>query len=124
MADTVAGISIQDVRASVKRMQDEGERLVGRIRKEARAIVARPRVSEVVADVRKLRTNARQRAEQVLEQVRNSTAAATLREQATRLVEGVIARLGLATKDDLQEISKRLVAIEQRLSEIANTRAA
>ena len=101
MADTVAGISIQDVRASVRRMQDEGERLVGRLRKEARAIVTRPRVSEVVADVRKLRTNARERAEQVLQQVRNSTSAATLREQASRLV-----------------------AIEQRLSELANNKAA
>ena len=124
MADTVAGISIQDVRASVRRMQDEGERLVGRLRKEARAIVTRPRVSEVVADVRKLRTNARERAEQVLQQVRNSTSAATLREQASRLVESVIARLGLATKEDLQEINKRLVAIEQRLSELANNKAA
>ena len=124
MADTVAGISIQDVRASVRRMQDEGERLVGRLRKVARAIVTRPRVSEVVADVRKLRTNARERAEQVLQQVRNSTSAATLREQASRLVESVIARLGLATKEDLQEINKRLVAIEQRLSELANNKAA
>jgi polyhydroxyalkanoate synthesis regulator phasin len=105
-------------------MQDEGERLVGRLRKEARAIVTRPRVSEVVADVRKLRTNARERAEQVLQQVRNSTSAATLREQASRLVESVIARLGLATKEDLQEINKRLVAIEQRLSELANNKAA
>jgi|CXWL01.1.fsa_nt_gi polyhydroxyalkanoate synthesis regulator phasin len=124
MAETVAGISIKDVRASVKRMQNEGERLVGRLRKEARAIVSRPRVSEVVADVRNLRTNVRERAEQVIDQVRASDAAKTLSEQATRVVETVIQRLGLATKEDVAELSKRLVEIEQRLDDLAKTKAA
>jgi methyl-accepting chemotaxis protein len=124
MADTVAGISIKDVQASVKRIQDEGERLVGRLRKEARAITQRPRVSEVVADVRKLRVTVRERAEQALEQVRTSSAATTLREQVTRVAETVIQRLGLATKDDVAELSKRLVEIEQRLEDIAKTKAA
>ena len=35
MAEAKARISMQDVRASVKRMQSEGEKLVGRISKDA-----------------------------------------------------------------------------------------
>ena len=124
MAESVAGISIKDVRASVKRMQTEGERLVGRIRQEARAIVSRPRVSDVVADVRKLRGTIRERTEQAIEQVRTSDAAKTVREQATRVVDSVIERLGLATKDDFAELNKRLVEIEQRLEDLAKTKAA
>jgi len=124
MAESVVGISIKDVRASVKRMQTEGERIVGRIRQEARAIASRPKVSDVVADVRKLRTTVRERAEQVLEQVRTSDAARTLREQATRVAETVIERLGLVTKDDFAELNKRLVEIEQRLEDLAKTKAA
>ncbi len=124
MAESVAGISIKDVRASVKRMQTEGERLVGRIRQEARAIVSRPRVSDVVADVRKLRTTVRERAEQVVEQVRTSDAAKTLREQATRVAETVIQRLGLATKDEVAELTKRLSEIERQLGDLAKTKAA
>lgn len=119
MATTVAGISINSVRESVKRIQDEGERFVGRLRTEAR-----PRVSAVVEDVRKLRSNVRDRAEQVLDQVRTSTTAATLREQATRAVETVIQRLGLATKDDIADLQKKLTEIEQRLEDIAKTKAA
>jgi hypothetical protein len=124
MAESVVGISIKDVRDSVKRMQTEGERIVGRIRQEAKAIASRPRVADVVADVRKLRTTVRERAERVLEQVRTSDAAKTLREQATRVAETVVERLGLATKDDFAELNKRLVEIEQRLEDLAKTKAA
>ena len=124
MAESVVGISIKDVRDSVKRMQTEGERLVGRLRQEARAIASRQRVTDVVADVRKLRTTVRERAERVLEQVRTSDAAKTLREQATRVAETVVERLGLATKDDFAELNKRLVEIEHRLEDLAKTKAA
>jgi len=124
MAESVVGISIKDVRDSVKRMQTEGERLVGRLRQEARAITSRQRVTDVVADVRKLRTTVRERAERVLEQVRTSDAAKTLREQATRVAETVVERLGLATKDDFAELNKRLVEIEHRLEDLAKTKAA
>ena len=37
MAESKARLSLKDVRASVKRMQTEGERLVTRLRRDARA---------------------------------------------------------------------------------------
>ncbi len=61
--------SLEDVRASVKRMRDEGERLVGRLQRDARTLVqkgTRPVVNEALADARRLRADVRKRAQQAL----------------------------------------------------------
>src|SRR5262245_49671019 len=42
-AQAGARLSLQDIRASVKRMQSEGEKLVTRLRKDARALATRSR---------------------------------------------------------------------------------
>jgi hypothetical protein len=53
MVKTAARKPLATVRASVNRMQTQGERVVARLRKDARALIARSR-SEVLKEVRDL----------------------------------------------------------------------
>lgn len=52
-AKAKTGGSLATVRASIKRIQNEGERVVGRLRRDAQTLVSRSR-SEVVKEVRHL----------------------------------------------------------------------
>ena len=69
MAESKARLSLKDVRASVKRMQTEGERLVTRLRRDARAFATRSRretVSNLLSDARRLQVDLRKRAEKAI----------------------------------------------------------
>ena len=90
----------EDVRQSVKRMQEEGERLVGRIRHDARSFFVAQRngratVTSALTDVSKLRAICRQRAEQALKEIgsRRERVVATVEEQLARLTELTVKRL-------------------------------
>ena len=64
MAESKARITLKDVRASVKRMQTEGEKLVTRLRRDARAFATRSRretVSSLLSDARRLQADLRKR---------------------------------------------------------------
>ena len=113
-------LSLRQMRASMKRMQTEGERLVSRLRRDARALTVGSRqeaVSGLVADARRLQTDLRKRAERTIQEIDSQRARilSLLEEQATRLVEAVVKRLNLVTKDDMQDLTKRLSAVERRL---------
>ena len=72
MADAKARLSLKELRASVKRMQNEGEKLVSRIRKDVRNLAARSRketVSTLLSDARKLQGDLRKRAEQAVKDI-------------------------------------------------------
>ena len=127
MAGSKAGLlSLEEVRASVKRMQSEGERFVGRLRRDARRIVernARPAVESVfkLADVQKLRSDARKRAEQAIEELesRRARLRATAEKQLSRLGELVMKQLGGVTRAELTEITRRLSELERRIEKVA-----
>jgi|GraSoiStandDraft_51_1057287.scaffolds.fasta_scaffold93537_2 polyhydroxyalkanoate synthesis regulator phasin len=117
-------LSLRQMRASMKRMQTEGERLVTRLRRDARALTVgsrREAVSGLMADARRFQTDLRKRAERAIEEIDSQRARilSVLEEQATRLVEAVVKRLNLVTRDDLQELTKRLASVERRLDTLA-----
>jgi polyhydroxyalkanoate synthesis regulator phasin len=120
MATTKPGLSLRQVRVSMKRMQTEGERLVGRIRRDAQALAARSRretVTGLLRDARKLQDDLRRRAERAIEDIdgRRARVVAMLEEQGSKLVEAVVKRLNVATREDVQALGKRLHEIERRL---------
>src|SRR5437867_5006163 len=87
-----ARISMKDVRASVRRVQSEGERIVGRLRRDAQSLISRTRrdsVSDLLADALKFEQTIRKRAEKAIEELeeRRARIMATFEEQAGRLVE-------------------------------------
>jgi len=118
--------SLEEVQASVKRMQTEGERLVGRLRRDARRIVernGRPAVESILklADVRRLRADARKRAEQAIEELESGRARlrAIAEKQLARLGALAIRQLGGVTQAQFAEVSRRLADVERRLDKLA-----
>ena len=129
MAEARARISFADVRASVKRMQSEGEKLVTRIRKDAQTLATRTRretVSTLLSDARKLRTDLRDRAEKAIKDIdsQRERILATIEEQGRGLVERVVKGLNLVSAQDLAALNKRLGDIERRIQELSKERAA
>ena len=122
--------SLDDVRASVKRMQAEGERLVGRLRRDARQFVTRDgrrAVDGVLAltNVRKLQADVRKRAEQAVRTLehRRSRVVNDLQHRFTRLAHGLARQIGAATVADLEDIKRRLSQIERRLESISKEKS-
>jgi hypothetical protein len=116
----------EDVRQSVKRMQAEGERLVGRIRHDARTFFTAQRngrgpVTSALTDVSKLRADVRRRAERALKEIgsRRERVLATVEEQLARLTELTVKRLRLATHEELEGAVKRISDLERRLETLA-----
>ena len=112
----------EDVRQSVKRMQEEGERLVGRLRHDARSFFVAQRngratVTSALTDVTKLRADVQQRAERALKEIgsRRERVVATVEEQLARLTELTVKRLRLATHEELQGAVKRISDLERRI---------
>jgi replicative DNA helicase len=114
----VSRLTLDEVRASVRRMQAEGERLVGRIREDARTLVERP-------NVRRLREDVRQRAEQALKELREqrSRLAGAAEQALSRAAALVVRALRVPTVEQLAEVNRRLAEIERRLDEISSRAA-
>ena len=129
MAESKARITLKDVRASVKRMQTEGEKLVTRLRRDARAFATRSRretVSSLLSDARRLQTDLRKRAEKAIEELDAQRARflATLEERVTGVVETVVKTLNVATHRELENLRKRVADLERRLDALSKERAA
>ena len=114
MADTKR-ISLDDVRASVQRIRDQGEKLVDRIRTDARELIASaPKVVSI--------DEARQRAEDAVKAVRD------LRSRRDEIVGDVVTRaiqfLGLAKSDKITQLETRIENLERRVESISKGQAA
>ena len=130
MAEGSTGrLPLKELRESMKRMQNEGERLVGRIRRDAGALAARGRreaVAGLLSDAQRIQRDLRLRAEatvRVLE-ARRARITASLEAQASRLVERVVKRLNVLTQDEGEELRQRLTDLERRLDVLSKERAA
>jgi len=116
MADTNR-ISLDDVRASVQRIRDQGEKLVDRIRTDARELIASaPKVASL-DETRKRLDEARQRAEDAVKAVRD------LRGRRDEIVGDVVTRaikaLGLAKAEQVTQLETRLGELERRVETLA-----
>jgi F0F1-type ATP synthase membrane subunit b/b' len=124
MADSKARLTLKDVRASVKRMQTEGEKLVTRLRRDARAFATRSRrdtVSGLLTDARRLQADLRARAEKAIEELdaQRTRILATLEERVSHMVESVVKTLNVATHRELENLRKRVADLERRLDAIS-----
>jgi hypothetical protein len=117
MADTTNRISLDDVRASVQRIRDQGEKLVDRIRTDARELIASAPKVVSIDETRKRLDEARQRAEDAVKAVRD------LRGRRDEIVGDVITRaikaLGLAKADQVTQLETRLGDLERRVETLA-----
>lgn len=114
MASTVS--RLEEVRQSVRRIQAEGERFVGRLRQDARALVERnrPEVLQIGEDVRK-------RAERALDDLQSQRArmVRALDDLTARLREGVVRALRVPDLEEFEVLSRRLTEAERRLDRLS-----
>src|SRR5438045_7499297 len=106
MADTTSRISLEDVRASVQRIRDQGEKLVDRIRTDAKDLIASAPKVVSIEEARKRLEEARHRAEEAVKVVRDLR---TRRDEVVGdLVARAIAALGLAKVEQVTHLETRL----------------
>jgi ElaB/YqjD/DUF883 family membrane-anchored ribosome-binding protein len=122
MADNITTrISLDDVRASVQRIRDRGEKLVDRIRTDAKDLLANApnvvSIEEARKEARKRLDEARQRAEEAVKVVRD------LRGRRDEIVTDFLARaikaLGLAKAEQVTKLEARLADLERRIEAVA-----
>src|SRR5438093_9110545 len=118
-------LSLNDVRASVRRLQRLGKRLVGQLRHDARRLVERsgkPVVDQVLAlvDVRKLSADVQGRAERAVKdmETRRVRLLKALQGQLERLTDPVVQELKAATRQ-VEELKRRVAQVERRLETLA-----
>jgi hypothetical protein len=86
-----------DLRASMKRIQVDGEEMVGRLRRDARALLKNGR-AEIVRDVRNLRERA---------------------DKTIRAVESrVLRQVHAATTEQVKRLERRMAKVEQGIVEL------
>src|SRR5262245_31039899 len=119
MADSrVAGVSLNDVRASMKRAQTEGRKLVTRLRKDATSMVNRPPL-DVLSDARKRAGKAFEDLDVQQRRLRTFVAG-----RVTGLASQVVTRVGLASAHDVADLKRRLGELERRLERVTKHQAA
>jgi hypothetical protein len=113
MAESLtARLSLDEVRASVKRVQTEGRKLVTRLRKDATALVNR-RPLDVLADARKRATKAVQELEAQRQRVRT-----LVLDRLSSLTDQAVTRAGLAKAQDVSELKRRVHDLERRIERV------
>ena len=113
MADTLAArLSLDDVRASVKRVQTEGRKLVTQLRKDASALAKR-RPLDLVDDARKRATKAVRDLRTQRERLQ-----ALVVESLSELAEQAVSRAGLARAKEVSELKRRVHELERRIERV------
>jgi polyhydroxyalkanoate synthesis regulator phasin len=123
MTDTnTTRLSLDDVRASVQRIRDRGERLVDRLRSDAKDLIANaPKVASL-DEARKRLDEARKRAEDAVKAVQDLRSRRD--EIVTDLLTRTIEALGLAKKDHVTRLEARVAELERRIDIASKTGAA
>ena len=139
--NTPARLTLDDVRASVKRLQKEGERFVGRVRDDAVKLAKRaprPELPAVIDDTRKRAEAAlRRQTERLIDVVRTRTEplardlrarreqlVATAEERGRTLAERAVKALDLVRMLDLpeaervRELSREMTGLTLRVAEL------
>jgi polyhydroxyalkanoate synthesis regulator phasin len=127
MAEARSRLALSEVRASVKRMQTEGEKLVARIRRDAKTFATRSRqenIDGLLKDARRVQTDVRKRVESALKELdeQRTRIVASLEEQVTKLIETVVGRLNLAKQDDVAELRSRIAELERRVDALGKSK--
>jgi poly(hydroxyalkanoate) granule-associated protein len=120
---------LEQVQGTLKRVQAEGERVVGRIRKDAGELLSKDRqkaVKDLLAQAQKLRGDIQKRAERAVKDLdeRRQQIIAAIEKQAEKSVEPIVRSLNIPTRDEVEKLKKRIAHLEKRLDEIAGSKAA
>ena len=119
---------LEQVQGTIKRVQAEGERVVGRIRKDAGELLSKTVKRQWKISSHRRRScvgtsrSAPERRQDLEE--RGQRIVALIEKQAGKGVEPIVRSLNLPTRDEVEKLKKRLTQLEKRLDEMAGSKAA
>jgi hypothetical protein len=108
----VPGLSLDEVRASVKRVQTEGRKLVTRFRKDATAFVNRS-PGDILEDARKRATKTVEELGAQRLRVRR-----LVLDRLTALTDQAVTRAGLARAQEVSDLKRRVSELERRIERV------
>jgi hypothetical protein len=108
----VARLSLDDVRASVKRVQTEGRKFVTRLRKDATAIASRSPL-DVFEDARKRAAKAARQLD-----AERTRIGSLVVERLSGLADRAVARAGLARAQEMADLKRRVSNLERRIERV------
>jgi len=135
MATSTAGISLEEVRASVKRLRHEGELFLDRVREDARKLAERaprPELPKSLAEAReraettlrregeRVTRELRTRVEQITHELRTrrDQLLGTVEKQARLAAERAGKLIGAADAERVSELSREVTGLALRVAEI------
>ena len=116
------------VQASIKNLQEEGQKLAARVRKEATNLLPkeqRKALQSLVTQAQAIRTDIQKRSQKAIKALesRAEELVEKIEEQARKGIDPILQRLSLASRDEIDLITKRLVALEKKVDDIASRAA-
>lgn len=120
---------LEQVQVTLKRVQAEGERVVGRIRTDASEFFSKDRqkaVADLLAQAQKIRSDLQNRAERAIKDLeeRGQRIVTALEKQAERGVKPIVRSLNIPTRNEFEKLKKQMMQLEKRLDEITSSKAA
>jgi uncharacterized protein YoxC len=120
MADNITNrLSLEDVRASVQRIRDQGEKIVDRLRTDAKDLIERAPKVVSIDEARRQLGEARKRAEDAVKAVQD------LSTRRNEIVDDLVTRvarlLGLARTAQVTRLEARVAQLEQRVDTVAKS---
>jgi cell division septum initiation protein DivIVA len=113
-------VSLDDIRASVKRFQQEGGRFVDRIRQDASDIVSgRRKASSILESLQQARTQALEDIEARRERVWT-----LVNERLVALADSLRRGIGAANGKDVDYLGRRIADLEAKVEKLAKDQAA
>jgi len=113
-------VSLDDIRASVKRIQQESGRFVDRIRKDATDLVSgRSQPSSILDSLQQVRTQAIEDIEARRDKVR-----ALVNERLLALADSFRRGIGAANGKDIDYLGRRIADLEAKVEKLSKDQAA
>jgi polyhydroxyalkanoate synthesis regulator phasin len=116
------------VQDAVRSLQDEGEKLLARVRKEAGKFVSkdqRKAIEGLLSQAKAVRTDIQKRTEKAIKtlETRAEKTLSRIEAEARKRIEPIVRRLSLPSKHDLELLAKRLSALEKKVEDLASSKA-
>jgi polyhydroxyalkanoate synthesis regulator phasin len=112
-------LSLDDVRASVRRIRDRGEKLVDRLRTDAKDLIERAPNVVSIDEARRQLTEARKRAEDAVKAVQDL--GTRRNEIVTDFVTRAATFLGIARVEQVKNLEARIAELERRVETVAKS---
>jgi poly(hydroxyalkanoate) granule-associated protein len=119
--------SFASVQDSIRALQTEGEKLFTRGLKEATQLLGKDQrraLDDLLGRAKAIRKDIQKRTEKALKtlQSRTEKLLSRLDSQAKKRIEAIVLRLSLPTKHEVEQLAKRLSALEKKVDELVGAR--